>query len=77
MLEAKSRFAKFMALDGTWKWFFTGVGSWPGQLEEQSKAAAAAGMTVEWHVQEKPVADYIRRLAKGYTNVTVLWDPMP
>ncbi|WP_158812533.1 Tox-REase-5 domain-containing protein [Methylocapsa sp. S129] len=78
MLEGKGAFEKFMQKDEEkFQPWFTGADDWPRQLEDQSVAARAAGMRVEWHVQEKRVADYIRGLASGYDNITVIWDPWP
>jgi hypothetical protein len=77
MLEAKANFDQFMGADGKPVRWFDGATDWSRQLQEQSDAADAAGMTVEWHIQKKVVADYIRELARDHKNVTVFWDPGP
>jgi len=79
MLEAKARYAQSLGADGEWKDFFTGSNALEAQMEDQSETAAAYGRQVEWHVQEKAVADWFRAYANdsGYNNVEVIFDPGP
>jgi hypothetical protein len=46
-------------------------------MERQSKAARAAAMRVEWHIQEEAVADYLRPLAKDWGNIDIIRDKWP
>ena len=76
MIEAKGlRYQRFLLPDGEWRTTFKGAKRIERQLLNQSKAAAAYGRLVEWHVAEKRVADKIREMASPYSNVVVIWDP--
>lgn len=80
MLEAKGPgFEQHMDGNGGWKLYFefsnTGLLKLQKQIQDQSEAAG--GRMVEWHVAEKPVADYIRGYAEGQrlSNIVVIFDP--
>ena len=68
-----------MALDskGNWQPWFDWETEFLDKLKNQSRAAAPGGRMVEWHVLQKEIADAIRPLAAPYTNVHVIYDPMP
>jgi len=48
-------------------------------MANQSNAAALDGRNVQWHVQQKVVADVIRMWAGELklANLTVVYDPWP
>jgi hypothetical protein len=76
MLEVKGPgFATFMSAPGVWKRWFSKLDDMEEQMQRQSKAAA--GRRVEWHIAEKPVADFFRYYAesKHLLNVLVLHTP--
>ncbi len=79
MLEAKGpRIAEFIDGRGGWKPYFIasgGLADLDDQIARQSMAAV--GRTVEWHVAEDPVADYVREYARtnNFQNINVLYDP--
>jgi len=76
LLDAKAAYAKFMK-DGQIRSWFEGADDWPKQLERQSKAARAAGMRVEWHIQEEAIADCLRPPARDWGNIDIIWDKWP
>jgi hypothetical protein len=74
MLEAKGPgLEQHYGPDG-WEFYFTGVAGFMTQMAAQSKAAKDAGKIVEWHVAEKPVADFLEAYSKEmkFTNVKVI-----
>jgi hypothetical protein len=77
MLEAKGPGYAWALTPNGWLRNYNGGPDMQRQMEEQSAVAGAAGRLVEWHVAEKPVADYLRLFAvnKGLTNVVVVWEP--
>jgi hypothetical protein len=92
MLEGKGNYAFFVNPDGTWKLdYLKPDGTWKAGLGEnsfssirsqmvrQSDAAALDGRMVEWHVQQKPVADVFEGWVKelGLPNIEVMYDPGP
>lgn len=80
MLEAKGPgIAEFIDESGNWKPYFNGLRDLQDRIANQSHAARASNRSVEWHVAEEPVADYIRKYARenGFTNVQVFYHPIP
>ena len=74
MLEAKGPgLEQHYGPDG-WEFYFTGVAGFITQMTAQSEAAEKAGKIVEWHVAEKPVADFLEAYANEmeFTNVKVI-----
>jgi hypothetical protein len=80
LLEAKGLgYKRFLDKDGNWKPWFKGLKSIINQAQRQSRAAAAIGRTVEWHVAEPEVAKAFAHTFEsvGIHNVVVIYDPPP
>ncbi len=76
LLEAKGQgFAKHMSGPDEWEPYFRGRDKQEKQIEDQSRAAG--DRIVEWHVAEKPFADYLHDYAKRHNldNVIVIYTP--
>jgi hypothetical protein len=76
MLEAKGPgYATFIAAPGVWRQWFKKLRDMKDQMQSQSEAAA--GRLVEWHIAEKPVADFFRDYARKehLSNVIVFYTP--
>jgi hypothetical protein len=76
MLEAKGDgYAWALQEDGEFFPNFKGKQKLVDQMQSQS--LAARGRLVEWHVAERPVADYLAKLAcnLGLSNIVVIHDP--
>jgi len=80
LLEAKARnYRRFLDKDGNWKPWFKGLKNLINQAQRQSRAAAAIGRIVEWHVAEPEVAKALERTFRsiGIPNIVVIYDPPP
>lgn len=74
MLEAKGEGFAWAFEDGKLKYDHDGIRKMIKQMRKQSQAAAMANKSVEWHVAEKPLADYLAGVAASlpHKNVTVV-----
>ncbi len=77
MLEAKGEGFAWTFKDGKLRYDHTGIRDMVDQMHKQSEAAAIAGKSVEWHVAEKVLADYLAEFAVRlpYGNVKVINTP--
>ena len=77
MLEAKGEGFAWAFKDGKLRYNHDGVREMIEQMHNQSEAAALANRSVEWHVAEKPLADYLAGVAMSlrHKNVTVVNTP--
>jgi hypothetical protein len=76
MLKAKGPgYATFMAAPDVWRRWFKKLRDMKDQMQRQSKAAV--GRLVEWHIAEKPIADFFRDYARKerLSNVIVFYTP--
>jgi len=76
MLEAKGEGVGHLVTPRGWPSFWDDPEKDLRQMERQAKAAAEAHKYVEWHVSDKPYADYLASYAdRNFTNVVVIWEP--
>ena len=75
MLEAKAEGYAWALKDGEFQPWYRGMNKLAHQMKKQSEAAR--GRWVEWHIAEKPVADYLRdhAMRMGYRNIDVRHTP--
>ena len=74
MLEAKGAGFAWAIENGEFFKNYRGTKRAIEQMQRQSIAAAAANRTIEWHVAEKPFADYLAKVAASlpHKNITVI-----
>ncbi len=76
LIDAKGDFGQFLLLNGDWKSFFPGDANFLSQAFRQTEAAGQ--IPIHWVFAQEQVAEKVAALleANGYTNITVIWQPM-
>jgi PPE family/Restriction endonuclease fold toxin 5 len=76
LIDAKGDYGQFLLPNGDWKSFFPGDANFLSQAFRQTEAAGQ--IPVHWVFAQQQVAEKVAALleANGYTNITVIWQPM-
>jgi PPE-repeat protein len=76
LIDAKGDFGQFLLPNGDWKSFFPGDANFLSQAFRQTEAAGQ--IPIHWVFAQEQVAEKVAALleANGYTNITVIWQPM-